>query len=72
MTTKIVFITGASRGIGYAIAKAFHAQGDTVIGTATTEEGAQKIPGHGIVLNVCDAAGIEKVFVEPSKLAERS
>ena len=62
--TQTVFITGASRGIGYAIAKAFHDQGATVIGTATTEEGAKKIPGQGIVLNVCDAEAIEKIFKE--------
>ena len=59
---KIVFITGASRGIGFAIAKAFVDQGATVIGTATSEEGAKKIPGHGVVLDVCDAEAVEKTF----------
>src|SRR3990167_5161205 len=63
-TNKIVFITGASRGIGHAIAKAFHDQGAIVIGTATSEAGAKNIPGHGVVLNVCDNAQVEKVFEE--------
>jgi 3-oxoacyl-[acyl-carrier protein] reductase len=59
---KIVFVTGASRGIGHAIATAFHEQGAIVIGTATSEANAKNIPGHGIVLDVCDAAAVEKAF----------
>lgn len=59
---KVVFITGASRGLGFAIAKAFHEKGAVVIGTATSESGVKNIPGHGVVLDVCDAAAIEKVF----------
>ena len=58
-TNKVVFITGASRGIGHAIASAFVAQHAIVVGTATTEAGAKNIPGHGIVLNVCDVHAID-------------
>jgi 3-oxoacyl-[acyl-carrier protein] reductase len=60
---KIVLITGASRGIGKAIALTLGEAGATVIGTATTESGAEniskvfadkKISGKGIKLNVTD------------------
>jgi 3-oxoacyl-[acyl-carrier protein] reductase len=50
---KIALVTGASRGIGAAIAAELAKQGAKVIGTATTEEGAKKIGGR--VLNVRDA-----------------
>ncbi|MCD6026854.1 MAG: fabG [Solimicrobium sp.] len=70
LSGQIVLVTGASRGIGRAIATLFAQQGATVIGTATTEAGAQNITaylkgateggnglnGHGAVLNVCDPA----------------
>lgn len=39
LTDQIVLVTGASRGIGQAIAMAMGNQGATVIGTATTDEG---------------------------------
>jgi 3-oxoacyl-[acyl-carrier protein] reductase len=68
---KLVFVTGASRGIGNAIALTLGGAGATVIGTATTEEGANKISkifaeknilGKGIKLNVTDNDQITSVL----------
>ena len=70
---QVVFITGASRGIGAGILDACLAAGATVIGTATSESGAagitQKIAeangkGEGVVLNVTDAEQSEKVLAD--------
>ncbi len=68
---KIALVTGASRGIGQAIALGLGRAGATVIGTATSDKGAQAISGYlheagirgaGMTLNVTDAAEVDGVI----------
>ena len=74
---KVALVTGASRGIGQAIALEMAKKGFYVIGTATSEKGAEKITqfiqetnghGEGIVLNIKDNDAIEHMI---DHLAER-
>jgi 3-oxoacyl-[acyl-carrier protein] reductase len=70
---KVALVTGASRGIGQAIAQALAAQGATVVGTATSEAGAQRLGqtlgarGAGRVLDVRDPAACDALVASVSK-----
>ncbi|HKO88681.1 MAG TPA: 3-oxoacyl-ACP reductase FabG [Burkholderiales bacterium] len=73
---QIALVTGASRGIGNAVALALGNAGATVVGTATTDEGATaisqsfatgQIKGRGMKLNVNDPDAIEQVVAAIEK-----
>jgi len=68
---KVTLVTGASRGIGQAIALTLGAAGAAIVGTATTEKGANaiskqftenKINGQGMILNVDDSNNIAELI----------
>ena len=61
---KVALVTGASRGIGHAIAQELGRQGAKVLGTATSAEGAARVPGIGKVLNVRDTAQMDALVAE--------
>ena len=67
---EVALVSGASRGIGRSIAELLGSAGATVVGTATSEKGAEAITaylheagiaGKGMVLNVADKASIDTV-----------
>jgi 3-oxoacyl-[acyl-carrier protein] reductase len=71
LNEKVALVTGATRGIGAAIAEALGKAGATVVGTATSEAGAASISqrfadngvnGIGMVLNVTDAESVANVI----------
>lgn len=71
LENEVALITGASRGIGKAVALALGAKGATVIGTATSESGAEAISaylkengikGKGVALDVTHQSEIDRVM----------
>jgi 3-oxoacyl-[acyl-carrier protein] reductase len=76
LENEVALITGASRGIGQAIAVALGHQGAKVIGTSTSSEGAEhiskalrdnKVTGVGKVLNVTDSGAVAALYDELEK-----
>ena len=68
MTAKVALVTGASRGIGQAIAIAIGKLGYQIVGTATTEAGAEAITAHfqangisglGMMMNVSNTESVD-------------
>lgn len=68
LSGEIALVTGASRGIGASIASALAAAGATVVGTATSQRGADAISaglqghGRGIILDVADEASVDSAL----------
>ena len=79
LENEVALVTGASRGIGHAIALALGAAGARVIGTATSAEGAAKLgaalaahgcKGRGAVLDAGDPASIDALMEELERAGE--
>ena len=73
MADSVVVVTGASRGIGQAVARSFATAGRRVVGTATTETGAESIrasladcpePGRGAILDVGSQDSVDALFAD--------
>jgi len=73
LNDKVCLVTGATRGIGQAIAQQLGSLGATVIGTATSEQGAEQISeqlkaanisGQGMVLNVADGESVDACLTQ--------
>ncbi len=71
LANEVALVTGASRGIGQAVALALGARGATVVGTATSESGAEAISaylkenginGRGVAMDVTHQADIDRVL----------
>lgn len=77
LQNQVALVTGASRGIGYAIALELARRGATVVGTSTSEGGAKSITealekirpgaGKGVVLDVADGAACNAVVEQVAK-----
>ncbi|MGH8193853.1 MAG: 3-oxoacyl-ACP reductase FabG [Woeseiaceae bacterium] len=70
---RVALVTGASRGIGASIANALSRAGATVVGTATSDQGAAQISqalgsrGRGVVLNIASDESVQSVFADLQK-----